>query len=445
MTDLAIVSTFPVLLQSFATCFTAQSFESFVTLMSGWVLNLGRHTVTGTIRAVGAVGLKHISSFHRFFSRGQWNTDEVGLTLARLVIATLLDKSAPILLIVDDTLGRHTGKDIAAASMHRDPLLSTASRPVFHWGHVWVVLAIEVELFERRWALPVLFRLHRSRKRCATDRLTYRKTTEEARALMMLLAGEYPNREFRLVGDAAYTNSVLIRNRPSNVTIFGRGRLDAALWAPAPKRQKGQRGRPRVRGERLDSPEKQARSKTARWKRVDIEAYGKKATVRALVIDALWYYAAHDEVVRLVVVRGFPGHERDDVFVCTDTSISPREVIETYARRWSLEVTFHEAKGKLGFEDPQNRSARAVERTAPMALLAYSLVALWYATVGHRTRYAKGPSLPWYSHKPAVTFTDMLATIRRASWAERLLDPNASAPNLRKRILPLVEYVSTAA
>jgi hypothetical protein len=445
VTDLVIVSTFPVLLQSFSACFTAPSFESFVVLMSGWVLNLRRHTVTGTIRAVGGVGLKHISSFHRFFSSGRWNTDEVGLTLARLIISTLVDKHAPIVLIVDDTLGRHTGKHIAAASMHRDPLLSTAARPFFHWGHVWVVLAIEIELFDRRWALPVLLRLHRSRKRCATDGRPYRKITEEARSLMLLLASQYPDREFRLVADAAYTNRALIRNRPCNVTVFGRGRLDAALWAPAPKRSKAQRGRPRVRGKRLPSPEKRARCKTVRWKRVDIEAYGKKARVRVLVIDALWYYAAHSEVMRLVVVRGFPGHERDDVFVCTDTSISPREVIETYARRWALEVTFHEAKGKLGFEDPQNRTTRAVERTAPMALLAYSLVVLWYARVGHRTRFAKTTTMPWYTHKPAVTFTDMLATIRRASWAERLLDPGATAANLRKRIRPLVEYVSTAA
>lgn len=445
MTDLAIVSTFPLLLQSFCMCFTAPSFESFQILMSGWVLNIGRHTVTGTIRAVGAVGLKHISSFHRFFSCGRWDTDEVGLTLARLIISTLLDKRAPILLIIDDTLGRHTGKHIAAASMHRDPLLSTAARPFFHWGHVWVVLAIEVELFERRWALPVLFRLHRSRKRCATDGRPYRKITEEARSLMLLLAHEYPDREVRLVADAAYTNRALIRNRPSNVTVFGRGRLDAALWAPAPKRRKSQRGRPRVRGKRLPSPEKRACSKTARWKRVDIEAYGKKARVRVLVIDALWYYAAHSEIVRLVVVRGFPGHERDDVFVCTDTKLSPKDVIETYARRWSLEVTFHEAKGKLGFEDPQNRTSRAVERTAPMALLAYSLVVSWYARFGHRTRFAKSTNQPWYTDKPAITFTHMLATIRRASWSQRLLDPSASARNLRKRIRPLVEYVSTAA
>jgi DDE superfamily endonuclease len=445
MTDLAIVSTFPLLLQSLSCCFTAPSHQSFVMLMSGWILNLGRHTVTGSVRAAGAVGHKHISSFHRFFSQGRWHTDEVGLTLAHLVITKLLNKDAPIRVIVDDTLGRHTGKRIAAASMHRDPLLSTARRPIFHWGHVWVVMAIEVELFERRWALPVLMRLHRSKKRCSKEGYRYIKTTEHARELMLLLAGEYPDRTFWLIGDGAYTNSVLIKDRPCNVEVFGRGRLDAAIYAPPPKRKKGQRGRPRVRGRRLACPQKRANSSRAPWEQFEIEVYGKTCIVNVLVIDALWYIVSGSESIRHVVVRGFPGHEHDDVFVCTDSEISPQQVIETYARRWAIEVTFHEAKSKLGFEDPQNRTSHAVERTAPMSLFAHSLIVLWYARVGHRTRFAKSQSLPWYPHKPSVTFSDMLATIRRASWAERLLDPTANAANLRKRIRPLVDYFSSAA
>jgi hypothetical protein len=178
---------------------------------------------------------------------------------------------------------------------------------------------------------------------------------------------------------------------------------------------------------------------------VRVEAYGKVATVSALVIDALWYRAAGSELMRLVVVRGFPGHEKDDVFVCTDPKVSAKDIIEAYSRRWALEVTFHEAKGKLGLEDPQNRTEHAVERTAPMALFAYSLVVLWYARVGHRSRYARQPSMPWYASKPGVTFSDMLATIRRASWSQGLLDPHANIADLRKRIRPLVDYVSTAA
>ncbi len=141
----------------------------------------------------GLVGHKHISSYHRFFSRARWTTDEVGLTLAALSIQRLATQGV-IRLVVDDTLGRHTGKCIAATSMHRDPLLSTGRRPFFHWGHVWVVLAIEVTLFDKSWALPVLFRLHRREKRCKAEKKQFQKLTEQAQELVELLAKRYLER-----------------------------------------------------------------------------------------------------------------------------------------------------------------------------------------------------------------------------------------------------------
>jgi len=442
--DILIVNSFAALLQGFSGCFTSPSAGNFVTLMTGWVLDLRRHTITEVVRAAGAVGKKHISSFHRFFSRGRWATDEVGLLLAALVIGRLATTGV-IRLIVDDTLGRHTGKRIAAASMHRDPLLSTARRLFFHWGHVWVVLAIEVTLFDKSWALPILFRLHRSEKRCKKEKRAYLKLTEHARELVELLAKRYPSRRFELLGDAAYTNGTLIKKRPPNVTLIGRGRLDAALYAPAAPRRRGQMGRPRRRGKRVASPAARAKRGDARWKKLVVQVYGRTVTVRVLIIDALWYVAAGSELIRHVVVRDFPGHERDDVFVSTDPTIGPRAIIESFARRWSLEVTFHESKGKLGFEDPQNRTERAVERTAPFAFIAYTLVIVWYALHGHSSRAARLPCMPWYAHKAGVTFSDMLATLRRASWRQRLLDPAANAADLRKSLRPLVDYVASAA
>jgi len=442
--DATIVSSFAVLLQGFAGCFTSPSMSSFVTLMTGWVLDLRRHTITEVVRAAGAVGSKHISSFHRFFSRGRWATDELGLVLTALVIERLAPTGV-VRLIVDDTLGRHTGKRIAGASMHRDPLLSTGRRLFFHWGHVWVVLAVEVTLFDKSWALPVLFRLHRSEKRCKAEKRPYAKLTEQARELVELLATRYPARRFELLGDAAYTNGTLMKNRLPNVTVIGRGRLDAALYAPAAPRRRGQMGRTRVRGMRLASPGARAKAATALWKKVTVQVYGRTVTLRVLVIDALWYVAAGSELIRHVVVRDFPGHERDDVFVSTDPTLSARTIIESFARRWSLEVTFHETKGKLGFEDPQNRSERAVERTAPLAFIAYTLVLVWYVLHGHGCRAAKLPAMPWYTQKSGVTFSDMLATLRRASWRERLLDPAATTADLRKSLRPLVDYVASAA
>jgi hypothetical protein len=443
MPDAAIVASFSELLQAFSSCFTRPSFRSFMVLACGWVLDLRRRTVTEVVRAAQALDIKHISSFHRFFSRGRWNTDALGLVLIQLIDCYLLKPAAVVVAPVDDTLGRHTGKRIAGASMHRDPLLSTGRRPFFHWGHVWVVLSINVYAFGKTWALPVLVRLYRSKKRCAAEKKPYRKTTELAAELVGVLSQALSQRQLRVVGDAAYTNRTLIRNRPSNVTLIGRSRPDAALYAKPPLRRRG-RGRPRVKGKRLASPGVQAAKKNAQWKRVEVTVYGKTVNVRVLVIDALWYVAGRGELLRLIVVRGFPGHERDDVFVSTDPRLEAKAIIECFSERWALEVTFKSSKGRLGLEDPQNRTERAVARTAPMALWLYSLVVLWYVKTGQHLRVAKLPILPWYTRKTTPAFSDMLATLRRAFWLERLSLPCANVQTLRKRIRPILQYAAAA-
>lgn len=441
MPDMIIVTSFLALLQGFAPCFTAPSFETFTVLASGWLLAMGRHTVTATVRAANGVGWKHISSFHRFFAAASWLTDEVGLVVVRL-IDRYVPEDLPVVVAVDDTLGRHTGKRIAAASMHRDPLLSTGTLPRFHWGHLWVVAGISIRVFEKSWCLPVLVRLYRGKKRCAAEKRRYRKTPELAAELIRVLAETMPHRRIVVVADAAYTNSSVIKRRPCNVTIIGRSRLDAAIYEPPPVRHDGQIGRPRVRGAKLPSPAAQLASNKVRWRLVPVDVYGKTVTVKVFVVDALWYVAAGSDLVRLVVVRDFPGHERDDVFVSTDPTMDAKAVIEMFAKRWALEVTFHEVKGKLGFEDPQNRTELAVERTAPFALWMYSLVVLWYLAVGQKLRAARRCAMPWYRDKSAPAFSDMLATLRRASWSERLLDPGANNATLRKHIRPLLDHLS---
>ena len=98
----------------------------------------------------------------------------------------------------------------------------------------------------------------------------------------------------------------------------------------------------------------------------------------------------------LDLVGGATGHQRDDVFVSSDASESARAIIEAFSKRWSLEVTFHETKGKLGFEDPQNRAEHAVERTAPLAFVSYSLTVLWYLLYGQYSKAAKATTLPFH-------------------------------------------------
>jgi len=109
----------------------------------------------------------------------------------------------PRLVAVDDTL--HLGKRIAAASMHRDPLLSTAAKPRFHWGHLGLVLGIASRAFDKTWCLPVLVRLYRAKKLCQSSGHVYRVQTALALELIELLAERFAQRRIHVVGDATYS------------------------------------------------------------------------------------------------------------------------------------------------------------------------------------------------------------------------------------------------
>ena len=84
-----------------------------------------------------------------------------------------------------------------------------------------------------------------------------------------------------------------------------------------------------------------------------------------------------------------PGGEapRSDVLL-HQARLDRRQILSAYACRWAIECTFENCKQLLGLEDPANRLPKAVERTAPMALILYSLVVVWFHQTGH------GPSLP---------------------------------------------------
>src|SRR5713226_3750404 len=143
MSSIIVPHRFALLLGAFRACFSYPSYQTFELIVMGWVQCLGRWTLTGIALASGAVAQHHISVFHRFFSRAQWSLDAVGHVVFTLAVSWV-PADQPLYLLVDDTLARKSGKCIALGSMHHDPLLSTGRKPFFHFGHVWVVLALWV-------------------------------------------------------------------------------------------------------------------------------------------------------------------------------------------------------------------------------------------------------------------------------------------------------------
>ena len=127
-----------------------------------------------------------------------------------------------------------------------------------------------------------------------------------------------------------------------------------------------------------------AQDQKAKWIKTTLTLYGKQVKLWYQAIDALWYPSAGQQLLRIVVVRDPSGRRRDDCFFSIDLTLTATQILEIFSRRWPLEVCFRDVKQFLGFEDPQNRVAKATTRTAPLIFYIYDLVLLWHAQSGHR-------------------------------------------------------------
>lgn len=158
-------------------------------------------------------------------------------------------------------------------------------------------------------------------------------------------------------------------------------------------------------------------------------------------------YAAPGRPLKVVAVDPLTGGRKPQAFYSTCPADADAAVLTRYACRWPIEVTNHDAKGQLGFEEPQGWTRPAVERTAPVAMLLYSLVVLWFAREGHR-HYAP-PARPWYRSKidgPAgASFADMLNTLRAQSVRQEVLSMHLHGSGSRNVLKTLIHVVSQAA
>jgi hypothetical protein len=403
---MSLVPSFLDLLQPLSCVMTTPTFDSFLTVVTGWVF-ARRRTLTGMILAADAVGSKHHSAYHRLFAAARWSLDELGLAVFALILSLLGE--GLILLGIDDTLARKRGLKVFGVGMHHDPLLSTRKTAITNWGHCWVVLGVICKLpfcGDRFFCLPILFRLYVPKKTADKKGLSYRTKPQLAVQMLQLLCGRFENRRFHAIGDSAYGGKSVLLHLPANCDLTSRLAMDARLYdAPVNvKRRKG--GRPRKRGTRLPTPEQML---AGRCRHLTLDIYGRRDKSRVAECVAR-VHAAPDRPLKVVAVEPLGGGRKSQAFFSTCAGDSIEQVLTRYASRWSLEVTNHDAKGQLGFEEPQGWTRRAVQRTAPTAMLLYTLVVVWFSREGHR--HYRPPNRPWYVGKTQPSFADMLSTKR---------------------------------
>jgi hypothetical protein len=423
--DYPIVS-LTALLDFFAGCFRAEVFGTFKAMTAAWALCPGPRTISEVWQTTGQAAKRHHDTAYALFSSAKWDWDELGKILVLVIVARLIPTGV-IWLVVDDTLCHKRGANVAFGGFYLDAVMSTKKQKALRFGVNWIVLGLAVYLpfrKDRYFCLPVLWRVYRKKGTAG-----HQKRTEAAAQMARDVANWLPHRECWLLGDNAYINAAVLRDRPTNLHVLGPLRPDAVLYDLPSARKPGQRGAPRKRGERLPSP-RQMMADTRRFpaRMVTLRFPNQNRQLRVQVVrKVLWYSALKAEPVSLVLVRDPKEQWRDCVLLSTRVDVSAKFVVCGYYRRWSIEVAFHDSKQYVGLHDPHVWSERSVERAHPMSWFVLSVSVLWYAAVGK-----KGPQVrrdrPWYKDPKTPTFTHMLGALRLHLWSERIIARSRQTP-----------------
>ncbi len=427
--DANLVTAWTALCQMVTPAFSQPTSITFVHIATGWILCRSKPTVTNLVGTIGHSLLghmaKHWTVYERFFYRAVWSLDAVSRLLLTGVVAPLIRAEAMervIDLNIDDTTCGRCGKHVAYAGYFKDASVGNALKTVVHWSHNWVIGCVSMRA--KAWpmwviGLPVWFTLYRKRPSC--DRQHPFMTRQEiAAAMIRNTRNALPDWSIRVAADGQYaTGTVVQAAAETGTSLVSRIRSDAAIYHLPPKRKRFKRGRRAKRGKRLPTPKRLARRKKG-WRTVEVTIYGKRVKRRVLAVVCLWYHVSKEQPVKVLIVRDPSGQQTDDYMVCTDPVVSDREIIERFAARWSIEEAIQQGKQIGGMEKVQGWCPRTVVREAPMAMIVLTLVIAWYVQHGAHARWAQPRGSEWTPKKDHPSYLDMLATVRKVLWTDRI-------------------------
>jgi hypothetical protein len=403
------------LLPLFSPAFTPATFARVQLLVVAAILTTGRRTVANLLRSVAALTQGDPSSYHRVLSLAQWSGLAVACILARFILARFCRRGR-VHLVGDDTVTEHPGKKVYGKARHRDPVRSSHSYTAWRWGHKWVVLAVLVRFpFARRpWALPLLAALYRSKEDNARRGRPHKTPAQIMQLLLRVLVRWFPQRRFVFAGDGGYGShetACLSSKTKGRLHLVSKFYPDANLFEPPP--EYAGKGRPRVRGAKLPTPQEVVAQ--AERTRLRVRWYGGGRRVVEVVSGTGWWYKAGQGLVavRWVFVKDKSGTHRDEYFYSTDVAMTAGAIIEEYTGRWNVETTFEDDRAYLGLESTRGRCAKTVLRAEPCLLGLYSVVAVLYALLPEAEQ--QQGAVDWDGKKD-VTFSDAISAVRRWLW-----------------------------
>ena len=404
----------------FAPVFSRPVWQHVKVLMTGAVLAPGQRTVTAILRIMGLSAAPNFQTYHRVLNRAVWSPLYASRLLLRLLVAVFVP-SGVVLFGLDDTIERRRGDQITAKGIYRDPVRSSRAHMVKASGLRWLgcMVLTPIAWAQRVWALPCLTVLCPSERFYAQRGRRHHTVLERAWQSIRLVRRWLPDRELVFVADSSFAalEWLALVARLPRVSVITRLRLDAALYDPPPPRVPGQLGRPRLKGKRRPTLEAVLADEKTPWSTLTVDDwYGEGPREVDVATDtAVWYHTGKPPVaIRWVLIRDPQERFKPQALLSTNLEYTCAQMLAWFVCRWTMEVTFEEARAHLGMETPRQWNDRAMARATPALLRLYSVMTLTAPLL-----IDKGEtwvrSTAWYG-KTRPTLSDAIAWTRRHVW-----------------------------
>jgi len=237
------------------------------------------------------------------------------------------------------------------------------------------------------------------------------------------------------------------------VMHVGLMRSDAAIYDPVPPKQPAsKRGKKPTKGRRLPTPveamKKADRNRNGKglwvWQSVEATAYGVARRLNVITFQAVWPKVSGLRRILVVLVRDPKGKFRDTHLFTTDLDATPAWVIESYARRWSIEVAFKASKQVMKIEAPQHWCQQSIEKLAPWVWLMQSVITVWYITAGRKLPQAKAARRLQGDWDTEWSLAHMLRILRLATLDTTITPMSATKADMRQLLSQIENYLSLA-
>ena len=347
-----------------------------------------------------------------------------GQFLLMHLVARFTKEEEALIFGIDETIERRRGRKVSAKGIYRDSVRSSKSHMVKCSGLRWMslMLLVPISWAQRIWALPFMTVLAPSERYNLQQGRRHKKLTDWARQMLLQLRRWLPNRLIIIVADSSYAVLELLDAVRLKVCLITRLRLDAALYEPLAPKPEGKRGPQGKKGARLPTLQEVLLDPQTNWTSVTIPQWYSRGPKEMLLVTetAVWYHAGKPPVpIRWVLLKAADGSGEEAALLSTNLELSPLEIINYFIRRWTMEVTFEEARLHLGVESQRQWSDLAIARTTPVLFGLFSIVTLWADTLQSQNLLHLRPTA-WYQ-KQRPTFSDAIASVRYRIWQKQKL------------------------